>query len=42
MDLLRWKPQIVHTFLLNAVLYGRLAAIVAAILLIFAAEQNII
>ncbi len=36
-----WKPQIVHTFLLNAVLYGRLAAIVAGVPLIFAAEQNI-
>ena len=36
-----WKPHIVHTFLLNAVLYGRLAAIVAGVPLIFAAEQNI-
>jgi glycosyltransferase involved in cell wall biosynthesis len=36
-----WRPHIVHTFLLNAVLYGRLAAIVAGVPLIFAAEQNI-
>jgi glycosyltransferase involved in cell wall biosynthesis len=37
----QWKPQIVHTFLLNAVLYGRLAAILAGVPAIFAAEQNV-
>jgi glycosyltransferase involved in cell wall biosynthesis len=36
-----WKPRIVHTFLLNAVLYGRLAAMVAGVPAIFAAEQNV-
>jgi len=36
-----WKPHIAHTFLLNAVLYGRLAAIVAGVPAIFAAEQNV-
>jgi glycosyltransferase involved in cell wall biosynthesis len=36
-----WKPHIVHTFLLNAVLYGRLAAILAGVPAIFAAEQNV-
>jgi glycosyltransferase involved in cell wall biosynthesis len=36
-----WKPRIVHTFLLNAGLYGRLAAILAGVPAIFAAEQNV-
>ncbi|MFN0071854.1 MAG: glycosyltransferase [Chloroflexota bacterium] len=37
----RWKPDIVHTFLLNACIYGRLAAIVAGGARVVAAEQNV-
>lgn len=36
-----WRPHVVHTFLLNACLYGRLAAIVAGVPRILAAEQNV-
>ena len=40
--LLRYeRPDVVHTFLLNACLYGRLAAIFARVPLILAAEQNV-
>ena len=35
------QPDVVHTFLLNAGLYGRLAAIAAGVPLILAAEQNL-
>jgi glycosyltransferase involved in cell wall biosynthesis len=37
----RERPDVVHTYLLNACLYGRLAAIVAGVPAIFAAEQNV-
>lgn len=37
----RFGPDIAHTFLLNACLYGRLAAIVSGVPVILAAEQNV-
>ena len=37
----RERPDVVHTFLLNATLYGRLAAIIARIPVVLAAEQNV-
>src|SRR5215212_10119658 len=35
------RPDVVHTFLLNAGLYGRLAAWLAGVAAIYHAEQNI-
>ena len=35
------RPDVVHTYLLNANLYGRLAAIAAGVPVILAAEQNV-
>jgi glycosyltransferase involved in cell wall biosynthesis len=37
----RERPDVVHTYLLNANLYGRLAAIVARVPLVVVAEQNV-
>lgn len=37
----RERPDVVHTYLLNASLYGRLAAIMAGVPLVLAAEQNV-
>ena len=37
----REAPDVVHTYLLNANLYGRLAAIAAGVPLVLAAEQNV-
>ncbi len=37
----RERPDVVHTFLLNACLYGRLASMVAGVPVILAAEQNV-
>src|SRR4051812_32423340 len=37
----RERPDVVHTFLLSACIYGRMAAIAAGVPVILAAEQNI-